>query len=127
MNARLGRAFLLGFAIATSGADAADVIPLQWSADGTFAKEVAVPAGKFVEACGRLPARAQVEWSFDAGRPLDFNIHYHEGEKVHFPARQNQVASASGTLDATVEQDYCWMWTNKGAGQTALRLKLARR
>ena len=61
------------------------------------------------------------------GRPLDFNVHFHEGKKVLYPARQNQVARLSGTLNAQVEQDYCWMWTNKGTAETTLRFHLARR
>ena len=30
-------------------------------------------------------------WSFEAPAPLDFNIHYHEGKKVRFPAEKSQV------------------------------------
>jgi hypothetical protein len=127
MNKHPAGALLVGLAFATFAASAPGLIALQWSADNTFFRELAVPAGTFVEACGKLPARAEVEWSFEAGRPLDFNIHFHEGERVHYPARQNQVASASGKLVAKVEQDYCWMWTNKGSSEAALRVRLARR
>ena len=127
MPTRCRRVLRLALAAVTFGAGAAEPIPLQWSADDTFVRELAVPAGTFVEACGRLPARTEVEWRFEAGRPLDFNVHFHEGDKVHYPARQHQVASARGKLVAKVEQDYCWMWTNKGPGDAALRVELARR
>lgn len=111
----------------TLDVSAAELVPLEWSADNSFARELPVPAGKFVEACGKLPASAKVEWRFEAGGPLDFNVHFHEGSKVHFPVRQNQVARSSGTLDAKVAQDYCWMWTNTGTAEASLRFHLARR
>lgn len=111
----------------TFSAAAADLVPLEWSADGAFSKEVTVPAGKFVEACGKLPAKTKVAWSFEAGGPTDFNIHFHEGKKVRFPAKKSAVSKASGTLNAKVEQDYCWMWTNKGSSDASLQFKLTRR
>lgn len=116
----------LVLASASFSAAAADLVLLEWSADGSFSKEMTVPAGKFVEACGKLPAKTKVAWSFEAGGPTDFNIHFHEGKKVRFPAKKNSVSKANGTLDAKVEQDYCWMWTNKGAAETTLNLKLTK-
>ena len=127
MNTPFARFLPITLAALAFDAAAADVLPLEWSADNSYAREVSVPAGKFVEACGKLPARAKVAWRFEAGGPLDFNVHFHEGKKVLYPARQNQVARLSGTLNAQVEQDYCWMWTNKGTAETTLRFHLARR
>ena len=108
-------------------AAAAELLPLEWSAEGRFATELKVAAGKFVEACGKLPAKARVRWRFEAGAPMDFNIHFHEGKAVRFPARQEGVAEANGTLDAPSAQDYCWMWTNKSPAETTLKLELSRR
>jgi hypothetical protein len=121
-------ALLLPLALATLSVNVAatELVPLEWSADSAFSKETTVPAGKFVEACGKLPAKAKVTWSFEAGGPTDFNIHYHEGKKVRFPAKKSAVAKASGTLDAKVEQDYCWMWTNKGNVDVSLQFQLRR-
>jgi hypothetical protein len=105
----------------------AEMVPVEWDAGGTFEKETTIPSGKFVEVCEKLPAGAQVRWSFSAGSPLDFNIHYHEGKEVRFPARHHGVAQLSGVLDATLAQDYCWMWTHKGATPATLKLQLQRR
>lgn len=110
----------------TSDAMAADLIPLEWSTEGSFARELPVAAGKFVEVCGSLPAGAKVAWRYDASAPLNFNIHYHEGKQVHFPARKDQVSQLAGTLNAKLAQDYCWMWTNKGSGPATLKLALRR-
>ena len=121
-------AFAVLLVLATSAFDvlAADLVPFEWSAEGQFAKELTVPASKLVEVCGKLPARTQVKWAFEAGGPLDFNIHYHEGKKVVFPARKNRAAKGSGTLKANVDQDYCWMWTNKGSTDLNMKLELKR-
>lgn len=102
------------------------LVPIEWNASGHFAHQAEVPAGKFVEVCGRLPAGTKVQWRFDASGPLNFNIHFHEGEKVRYPAKQDGTARASGTLDAAASQDYCWMWTNKSQAPADLRLDLGR-
>jgi hypothetical protein len=105
---------------------AAQMVPVEWDAAGQFSKELAVPPGKFVEACEKLHKGIKVTWSFEAAAPLDFNVHYHEGKQVRFPAKKNQVAKDEGTLTTQLEQDYCWMWTNKGAADATLRLRLSK-
>jgi hypothetical protein len=57
---------------------------------------------------------------------LDFNVHYHMGKEVVFPSKLAAVASASDTLDAKIEQDYCWMWSNKSTRPATLLVKLRR-
>lgn len=104
----------------------AEMVPVEWDAAGHFNKAVSVPAGKFVEACEKLPKGARVTWSFEAGAALDFNIHYHEGKKVLFPVKKAKVAKDAGTLATEVEQDYCWMWTNKGSTETTLGFRLTK-
>jgi len=94
--------------------------------DGRFAKELEVPAAKFVEVCGRLPAGGRVVWAFESRVPLGFNIHYHEGEAARFPEQRESATEARGMLEATVEQDYCWMWTNKTKLPASLKLQLKR-
>jgi hypothetical protein len=100
--------------------------PIEWDSTGQFTRELAIPPGKFVEACEKLPKGAKVAWSFEALAPLDFNIHYHEGKEVRFPAKKGQVTKDEGTLATTLEQDYCWMWTNKAAAEATMRLRLAK-
>jgi hypothetical protein len=57
---------------------------------------------------------------------LNFNIHYHEGKDVRYPERREALASASGQLRVALDQDYCWMWTNKGAEAVRLTVELRR-
>jgi hypothetical protein len=118
---------LCALAFTLSEAQAAGLVPIEWTADGQFAKELTVPGKKFVEACGKLAAGAKVDWSFEAGAPMDFNIHFHAGKEVRYPAKEKASFKSSGTLEAKVEQDYCWMWTSSSAGEASLKLQLKRR
>jgi hypothetical protein len=114
------------FALGLSELSHAELVPVKWDADGQFVREFSIAPGKFVEACEKLSKGTKVAWRFEAQSPLDFNVHYHEGKAVRFPARQDQVAASEGALDVKLEQDYCWMWTNKGAAATSLKVTLKR-
>ena len=105
---------------------AAQMVAIEWDAAGQFGKELAVAPGKFVEACEKLPKGARVSWSFEAATLVDFNIHYHEGKQVRFPARKTQVGKAAGVLRTRRAQDYCWMWTNKGSAEAMLSFRLSK-
>lgn len=105
---------------------AAQIVPIQWDATGQFSMQTAIAPGKFVEACAKLRKGGTVTWSFEAAHAIDFNIHFHEGKDVHYPAEKTQVQRESGILRATLEQDYCWMWSNKGTAEALLSLKLAK-
>ncbi len=102
----------------------AEVIDIQWDGSGRFDKVLSVAPGKFAEVCGKLVKGRTVDWSFKAGSALDFNIHFHAGKKVEFPAKVDGLSSAAGTLATSTEQDYCWMWTNKADQPSALTLSL---
>ena len=108
------------------GGARADVVDIRWSTDGSFTHKGKIAAGKFVEVCGKLPSGVKVRWDFEAGTPVDFNVHYHVGKEVVFPSKQSAVSRGNDTLDAKVEQDYCWMWTNKSAAPTPLVVHLQR-
>ena len=105
---------------------AAHIVDIAWSPDGRFAHKAQIAAGKFVEVCGKLALGDGVRWSFTAAAPVDFNIHYHVGKEAVFPAKQAQASGGRDTLNVTVAQDYCWMWTNKGAAPVSLTVELAR-
>ena len=46
---------------------------------------------------------------------MDFNIHYHQGDKVSYPVKVNGRAKGGGKFTAAAGEDYCWMWTAKAA------------
>ena len=105
----------------------AEMVPIAWDSAGRFAHELRVPPGKYVELCEKLPAGSSVQWSFEAGGPVNFNVHYHEGKQVHYPARLDNADKGEGSLKAAIDLDYCWMWTNKAAAEVALKVRLERR
>ncbi len=111
---------------ALSCAAQAEVIEIQWDSTGRFEKAVVVQPGKFAEFCGKLGKGVQVAWSFTSAEPVNFNIHYHEGETVTYPVKQTATASADGSLEVSQQQEYCWMWSDKGAVPAPLRVLLRR-
>jgi hypothetical protein len=117
---------LLACAASNDARASSHIVDVAWSADGRFAHTARVVPGKFVELCGKLDHGAAVRWTFDASAPVDFNIHYHVGKDVVFPAKLAQTAWATDVLQVAVAQDYCWMWANNGPRQVELRVTLAR-
>lgn len=126
MLKRFSAPLVAALVLLASHAQAADLVSIEWSPTGTFERELTVPVGKFAEVCGKLTAKSAVEWNFEADTSMDFNIHYHEGKKVEFPAKLNGVSKGNGTLNVGAPQDYCWMWANKAGKDARLRLALKR-
>ena len=104
----------------------ADIIDIAWDADGRFERNVSVAPGKFAEVCGKLPAGLKVGWTFEASAPLEFNVHYHVGKEVVFPSKLTAVVTPKDTLATKIDQDYCWMWSNKTAASATIKVKLQR-
>jgi hypothetical protein len=104
----------------------ADIVDIAWDADGRFERSVSVAPGKFAEVCGKLPAGLKIGWNFEASAPLDFNVHYHVGKEVVFPSKLTAVVTAKDTLTTKIDQDYCWMWSNKSAASATILVKLQR-
>jgi len=102
----------------------ADIVDIDWGANNSFERSLSVAPTKFAEVCGPLKAGDAVQWRFDASQALDFNIHFHEGKAVHYPARADQTRELTGTLAVAVSQDYCWMWTNKSPVAATLNIRL---
>ena len=117
----------LSLAILCSTAARADIIDIAWNEQGRFERRVSVAPGKFAEVCGKLARADSVAWRFEASGPLNFNIHYHEGKDVRYPERRDALAGASGRLQVALDQDYCWMWTNKTTAATKLSVTLRRK
>ena len=102
----------------------AEVVEIKWSAQGHFSHKGTIAAGKLVEVCGKLPAGKKIRWDFEVSTPVDFNVHYHEGKDVIFPAKLSAVSKASDILDTKVLQDYCWMWSNETTAPASFAVNL---
>lgn len=128
---RAGRGALLasaaGSLLAASPMALAEVVDLDWTPAGSFERQIGVAPGKFAELCGALAKGESVHWSYEADSTLDFNIHYHQGKDVIYPARASGAARSEGTLAVDSAQDYCWMWTNNSGTPTSLKVRLQKR
>ncbi len=74
------------------------------------------------EECVTLLANQVLDYSFEATKPVDFNIHYHAEGGIFYPVSQKNVSSWKGTFSPleekgyTEEQEYfCMMWENPHA------------
>lgn len=104
----------------------AAVLAITWTEQGRFETEITVQPGQFAEVCGALSRDHPVDWGFDATAPTQFNIHYHAGNDVVYPSRQDNATQARGVLKVDVATDYCWMWSNPAAAPVRITLSLKR-
>lgn len=102
----------------------AEVISFKLDSNPSFKTQVNIQPGKFSEVCGKLKKGNLIRWQFDSSAPLEFNIHYHEGKNVIFPYKMSAIKSGEEELMISLDQDYCWMWTNKTRGVVKLELSL---
>lgn len=120
------RWWVVAAALMAGGAQA-QMVEINWDASGGFAHEDELQPGKFIELCEKLAPGRNVGWRYDALGPLDFNVHYHVGKKVHYPVQRKASQQGDGVLKPAGAQEYCWMWTNKTDGPVSLKLSLQRR
>jgi hypothetical protein len=62
------------------------------------------------EECAHLTAGERLDYRYQSSAPLDFNIHYHEGNAVLAPVVREHSTGDSGWFEARVAQDYCLAW-----------------
>lgn len=104
-------------------AASAEIVDIKWS-DGTFSHKASIAPKKFLEVCGKQKMGDSVAWQFKGSAATDFNIHYHVGKEVSYPENRKDVTSADGTLSAPLDQDYCWMWSNRSAQAVDIEVNL---
>jgi hypothetical protein len=69
------------------------------------------PAGVHEE-CISAKSGQKCNYSFFASAPVDFNVHYHAGEKIVYALERRDVTRDDGTYVPDHEDIYCLMWTN---------------
>jgi hypothetical protein len=69
--------------------------------------------GAIVEDCVKMKAGQSREFEWTADAPVDFNIHWHDGDKVEYGVKVDKHRKGKGRFTATRDQDYCWMWTGR--------------
>ena len=79
------------------------------------------------EECARLAPGDRLEFAFESLQPVQFNIHYHEGNSVVMPITRDATVAEAGIFPVTLAQDYCAMWEAGPAGaQIDYRLRVRR-
>lgn len=76
---------------------------------------VTLAPGKVHEECERVEAGQSRRYSWKSDAAVDFNIHFHKGNDVAYPVKRDAMRGDGGTFAAKSSEDYCWMWTAKGA------------
>ena len=84
------------------------------------ARSITLPAGEFHEECMDLAVRQPLEYSFRSARPVEFNIHYHRDNKIHYPVRKKSVTELWGSYMPQRNDGYCLMWRNRQKKAVAL-------
>ena len=114
------------FASALAASSAfAELVEVQLQPGQSVDRQFTAAPGKFVEVCGKLSKGQTLAWQFDASGPTDFNIHYHLGKDVKTPEQRSAVSAAKGQLQVQVNEDYCWMWTNRGAAAVTIQTRIS--
>jgi hypothetical protein len=78
----------------------------------------ALPSYQIHEECLVLKPGERVEYRFESTEPVDFNIHYHEGNAVVMPVVREKSLEDAGMYSVRIAQDYCLAWEAGAAGAT---------
>ncbi|HMK56794.1 MAG TPA: hypothetical protein VK448_09175 [Dissulfurispiraceae bacterium] len=82
-----------------------------------------IKPGGIHEECASAKKGEKIIYSFYASLPVDFNVHYHAGEKIYYPFERKGVTLDNGTYVADHENVYCLMWTNNNKEQATVNYK----
>ena len=66
--------------------------------------------GNIGEVCPELKTGQILHFEFEASKDVEFNLHYHEGEKVTYPIEVQKTQSIKQAFKAPIDQTYCLMW-----------------
>ena len=92
--------------------------PADASAPRAF--HVTLEPGEAHEECLHIARGDKRSYYWRANGPVDFNVHYHRGDRPIYPLKRDGMRGDGGSFVAKVAQDYCWMWT---ARERAVRLE----
>jgi len=79
---------------------------------------------EFREMCVEMTSQDELHYDFEADRPIDFDIHYHDGLTLHFPVRHPGIAAQAGRFVSEQDQSYCLMWLNRSLMEASLTYRV---
>ncbi len=90
-------------------------------------RELDIPAYNIREDCVKLLPGDRLEFAFESNQPVDFNIHYHEGNAVLVPYSRDATKAAADVYQPRSAQDYCLTWeAGKEGALVEYRVRLRR-
>lgn len=73
------------------------------------------------ENCVKMASGQEREFDWTSDAPVDFNIHWHDGDRVEYGVKIDRHWKGRGRFKAERDQDYCWMWSSaKTRGATVM-------
>ena len=121
LNRKLTLAAIL---LALTSGVMANVVEINWNEQGHYTNVAVIEPAGFLEVCGPLHQGQVIDWSFQASAALDFNIHYHAGDEVVYPAKQEGKTELAAQLEVPLDQTFCWMWSNQTGDSASISLEL---
>jgi hypothetical protein len=92
--------------------------------NAAVSRKIQLPGKEFHEECLELAARQRLAYAFRASRALQFNIHYHAGDKTLYAVRKNSRRAHAAYVPHAA-RGYCLMWTNPRAAAVELEYSLS--
>jgi hypothetical protein len=84
------------------------------------------PSGMHEE-CFELKKQQKLFYNFNSDKPVDFNVHFHAEDVVHYPVQKNGATQSEGMIDPedksfqlNTQEYYCLMWENPEIGTVNL-------
>jgi len=88
------------------------------SENGEYISFTIKPSGQY-EKCFDLKPGIVMEYEFETSDFVNFNVHYHSGDKLKLPVHKKGVLMDEGTVDPSKHTyyssdtpSYCLMWIN---------------
>lgn len=79
------------------------------------------------EECFVLEKQHKLVYKFDSDKPVNFNVHFHTENEIHYPVQQKGVTRHDGMIDpegslflSKAQKIYCLMWENPEMSATNL-------
>jgi hypothetical protein len=79
---------------------------------------------EFREYCVEMAAQDEIQYDFQSDRPVEFNIHYHQGIQIRYPVQLDGITVHADKFVAGVNRLYCLAWTNPGIVKALLTYRI---
>jgi hypothetical protein len=68
------------------------------------------------EECATMARGEKLDWRYESGAPIAFEVHYLEGGAVLSPVVRDGSSGDSGTFEAREPREYCVQWEAGASG-----------